>query len=95
MARKDPGHSAKSAGGRLQLNMHHCMACTLCLDTLCMKGGNMVHGCMVYTKHAMMAAVSHGTSHITTEQHCDGVRTLLQYLGGYILHKACYKKMTH
>ena len=29
---KDPGHSAKSAGGRLQLNMH---ACTLCMQ-LCM-----------------------------------------------------------
>ena len=54
-----------------------------------------MHGCMVYTKHAMMAAVSHGISHVTTEQHCDGVRTLLQYLGGYIIYiiyKACYKK---
>ena len=26
----------------------------------------MVHGCMVYTEHAEMAAVSCGTSHATT-----------------------------
>ena len=56
----------------------------------------MVHGCMVYTKHAMMAAVSHGISHVTTEQHCDGVRTLLQYLGGYIIYikHAIKKRLT-
>ena len=29
----------------------------------------MVHGCMVYTEHAKMAAVSHGTSHVTIKQH--------------------------
>ena len=26
-----------------------------------------VHGCMVYTKRAEMAAVSRGTSHVTTQ----------------------------
>ena len=28
------------------------------------------HGCMVYTERAATAAVSHGTSHVTTEQRC-------------------------
>ena len=31
---------------------------------------DVVHGCMVYTEHAQKAAVSHGTSHVTTKQHC-------------------------
>ena len=30
----------------------------------------MVHGCMVDTERAEMAAVSHGTSHVTIKQHC-------------------------
>ena len=29
----------------------------------------MVHGCMVYMDCTKVAAVSHGTSHVTTEQH--------------------------
>ena len=33
-----------------------------------MKWHDMVHGCMVYTEHAEMAAVSYGTSHVTTKQ---------------------------
>ena len=28
----------------------------------------MVHGCMIYTKRAEMAAVSRGTSHVTTKE---------------------------
>ena len=44
---KDPGHSVKSAGGRLQLNMHMVHGCT----------------CMMYTEPACEAAVSCGTSH--------------------------------
>ena len=35
-----------------------------------MKQRDMVHGCMVYTERAEMAAVSHGTSHVTTEKCC-------------------------
>ena len=30
----------------------------------------MVHGCMVYTERAEMAAISRGTSHVTNEQCC-------------------------
>ena len=39
---KDPGHSAKSAGGRLQLNMHTPYICGFAWS-------DMEHGCMVYT----------------------------------------------
>ena len=53
---KDPGHSAKSAGGRLKLNMHAPYVCDFALSY-------MVHGCMIYTEHAKTAAVSCGTSH--------------------------------
>ena len=34
------------------------------------KWHEMVHGCMVYTEYAKMAAVLHGTSHGTTKQRC-------------------------
>ena len=41
----DPSHSAKSAGGRLQLNTHTHYVCGFaCSD--------MEHGCMVYTELA-------------------------------------------
>ena len=30
----------------------------------------MVHGCMVYTERAKMAAVWRGASHVTVKQHC-------------------------
>ena len=53
---KDYGHSAKSAGGRLQLNTHAPYVCGFARS-------DMVHGCMVYTERAAMAAVSCGTSH--------------------------------
>ena len=39
-------------------------------NMLCMKWRGMVCGCMVDTECAEMAAVSHGTSHVTTEQPC-------------------------
>ena len=39
---KDPRHSAKSAGGRLQQNTHAPRECGFALSY-------MVHGCMVYT----------------------------------------------
>ena len=42
---KDPGHSAKSAGGRLQLNTHTPYVCGFAWS-------DMEHGCMVYTGHA-------------------------------------------
>ena len=34
---------------------------------LCLKWCDMVHGCMVYTERAETAAVSRGTSHVTTK----------------------------
>ena len=36
----------------------------------CMKWHDTVHSCMVYTEHAEVAAVSCGTSHVTTKQCC-------------------------
>ena len=56
VACKDPGHSAKSAGGRLQLNTHAPYVCGSAWS-------DMVHGCMVYAERAKMAAASCGTSH--------------------------------
>ena len=53
---KDPSHSAKSVGGRLQLNMHAPCVCHSAWS-------DMVHGCMVYTECIETAAVSCGTSH--------------------------------
>ena len=44
------------AGGRLQLNTHTPYVCGFAWS-------DMVHGCMVYTEHAEMPAVSCGTSH--------------------------------
>ena len=35
-----------------------------------MKWRDVVHGCMVYTERAEMAAVSHGTSHVTVKERC-------------------------
>ena len=37
---------------------------------LCMKWRDMVIGSMVYIERAEPAAVSHGSSHVTTEQRC-------------------------
>ena len=36
---------------------------------LCMKWYDVMHGYMVYTELAETAAVSRGTSHVTTKQH--------------------------
>ena len=52
---------------RWQVTTKH--TCTLFM-WLCRKWHDMVHGCMVYTECAKMAAVSHGTSHVTIKQHC-------------------------
>ena len=51
----DPGHSAKSAGGRLQLNMHTPYICGFA-------GCDMKHGCMVYTEHVLRWLQSHVAS---------------------------------
>ena len=45
VARKNPGHSAKSAGGRLQLNTYTPYVCGFAWS-------DMVYGCMVYTELA-------------------------------------------
>ena len=55
---KDPNHSAKSAGGRLQLNTHTPYVCGFAWS-------DMAHSCMVYTEQDEMAAVSCGTSHVS------------------------------
>jgi len=52
---KDPGHSAKSAGSRLQLNTHTLYVCGFAWS-------DIVHGCMEYTECVNMAAVPWGTS---------------------------------
>ena len=43
--------------------------CTLCM-WLCIKWRDVMHGCMVYTERAEMAAVSSGTNHARTKQCC-------------------------
>ena len=40
----------------------------------------MVHGCTVYAERAETAAVSRGTSHVTTKQCC---RDILHHSDGY------------
>ena len=61
---KDPGHSAKSAGGRQQLNTHAPYVCGLC-DVII-----IVHVYMAYTERAEVAAVSSGASRVRTKQRC-------------------------
>ena len=46
--------------------------CTLRM-WLCVKWGDMAHGCTAYTESAELAAVSSGTSHVTTKQLCNYV----------------------
>ena len=53
---KNPGHSAKSAGGRLQLNTDAPYVCGFAWS-------DKVHGYMVYIECAKTAAVSCGTRH--------------------------------
>ena len=53
--RSSPSHSAKSAGGRFHLNTHAPYIYGFAWS-------DMMHGCMVYTERAEMAAVSCGTS---------------------------------
>ena len=65
VARKRPGPCCQKF--RWQVTVKH--ACTLRM-WLCMKWRDMEHGCIVYTKRAETAAVSRGTSHVTTNQRC-------------------------
>ena len=53
---------------RWQVTAKH--ACTL-HTWLCIKWYDMVHGCMVYSEYAKMAAVSCGTSHATVCSHTE------------------------
>ena len=79
VARKRPRSFCQNAGGRLQLNTHTPYVCGFAWS-------DMVHGCMVYTERAKMAAVSCGTSHASV------VSTPLRW----IFKKTCYKKLfTH
>ena len=72
-------HSDKSAGGRLQLNMHAPIICGFAWS-------DMVHGSMVYTERAEMAAVSCGTSH------ASAVSTPLRWM---FKKRAVKKLVTH
>jgi len=36
----------------------------------------MVHDCVVYKEHAKVAAVSHGTSHVTTKERCKYITSV-------------------
>ena len=53
--KKDPRHSAKSAGSRLHINMHAHDVCGFAWS-------DTAHGCTVYAEHAKTTAVSCGTS---------------------------------
>ena len=63
---KDPGHSRCRW---LHVTAEHTCRSSLRV-WLCMKWRDKVHGCMGYTERAQTAAVSRGTSHVTTKQHC-------------------------
>ena len=83
VAREDPGHFVKSAGGRLQLNTHAPYVSRLEYSKHC----KLVRDCNVYGAHrtwADTAAVSRGTSHVTTYQRCF-------HFGGYSSEKRCVK----
>ena len=56
----DPGHSAKSAGHRLQLNTHSPKICGFARS-------GTVSWCMVHTKCTETTAASRGMSHVTTK----------------------------
>ena len=56
VVRKRPRSFCQKCRGRLQLNVHAPYVCGFAWS-------DMVHGCMVYTECADMAAVSCGTSH--------------------------------
>ena len=48
----------------------------------------MLHCSMVYTERAETAAVSRGTSHVTTKQHC-------KYTNSVDIQNALYKSYSH
>ena len=52
---------------RKQVPAKHTCTLHMCL---CMKWHHMVHSCMVYIECAKTARISHGTSHVITEQSC-------------------------
>ena len=88
--RCSPGHSAKSAGSRSELDWYICtLPMWLCeLKWQC----KLVHGCIssgVHRTCAAMVAVSCGNSHVTTKQCCHGVH----HFGG-LLEQTHYKKNT-
>ena len=70
---KDPGHSAKSAGGRLQLNTHAPYLCGF-------EGGDtkLVHGWMVYTELAPRRQQFHAAP--ATQQPNSAISTLRRWI---------------
>ena len=79
VACKDPGHSAKSAGGRLQLNTHTPYICGFAWN-------DMVHGCMVYTERAPRRQQFHAAT--AAIQRCNYITTV------DILKTRCKKRFT-
>ena len=78
---KDPGHSAKSAGGRLQLNTHTPYLCGFeRSDTV---SWCMVEGCTQNLRRD--SSISHGTSHATTKE-------CYQYTTSVDINNTHYKK---
>ena len=72
VARKDPGHSAKSAGGRLQLNTHAPYLCGF-------EWSDPVNWCMVEwcTQNLRRdGSISRGTSHATTTERYQCITSL-------------------
>ena len=74
------GYSAKSTGGRLQLNTHATYLCGFVWS-------DMVHGCRVYTERTETAALSRGTSHASAVStplrwifHASAVSTPLRWI---------------
>ena len=79
---KDLGHSAKSAGGRLQLNTHTPYLCGF-------KWSDTVSWCMAEwcTQNLRRdSSISRGTSHATTKER-------YQYTTSIDINNTCYKKI--
>ena len=64
-----PSHFAKSAGSRLQLSTDAPYVCGFAWS-------DMARGCVVYTERAETAAISRGTSHVTTKQRYKYITSL-------------------
>ena len=78
---KDPGHSAKRAGGRLQLNMH--APCILC--DFEWSDRKLVNGCVVYTELASRQQQFHMAPAMQLP------KSAVKYAASVDIKNACYK----